>query len=322
MIFISSLETSNMKLRCIMKKRSDVLLLRGVINFFGLSCTFPIIDKKFWILQVSVQTIFCSCWFAGCPLFIYDYVIELLQNYNVSVLRPVMECSRVFTLIAINWFCVKSWWCDKPTWKNLFNVIEDFDATMQKYTAPTQENVMIYYFKIIVQNLLLVGLLSWAEFSTFDYDIRISFIYISFIYVQIVVSAVSMSAVLKIVGKRFDCFTMGIKEIYQLTKCDGILWNENQLKVSYLQLINMVGKINKLFGGRILVVLIFIFFDLLSASVHSFLRNEFKGQFSFHSKSVVLLYMFLVTVSKYFRIEPIPFFLVLFYILYEAILNV
>lgn len=264
-----------------MQRRSDIALVSSVILFFSRFGTFPPMSKK-----PSILTWLLAIFSLGFSLYIIKvYVIDDIIALKFTTTGTILYSSSTLTIIGFNFLCIKTLWFNAAAWEDLMKSIHEFDFSMEGYRTHVEENVLLYYTKIIIFNIgnfTIYILLLLAIKQQFSYTLLICYVYALLSNVQIFVSTLILWDLLCVIYKRYNFLEEKIKEIYQSHNYSDIFWNRRQFKVLFYLLTDMVAKINLLFGQRILMMFILTFFNALSIFQYMF--------FDFHNNETNVLY--------------------------------
>lgn len=271
-----------------MKSKSDVDILKSVINFYSFAGIFPNMDKKRSVLIAF----FFMLSFAGTIWLPKVYWNNRFILYKMSLVELIVYFGTITAYIVFNIVCLISLVLQRNLWKDLFKNIEEFDLAMEGHRINLEKNSLLCYLKIFSLNIVYLLLLSFIYFSVegkYNQKQIVPFIFLSFLSTQLLMSTLVLKDLLKILEKRYDFLEFKMKEIYISSKNHQVFWNKHQFKTLHFLLSDMVGKINRIFGQKVLVILTLTIFNVLDIIEFSLEEYQQEDQKSIINISTVLL---------------------------------
>lgn len=277
------------------KNREDIAVLKKALQFYSWTGTHPCIEK--YILMIMIPFHIVGIIFYA-KLYYYS-----LTRFNIHFIGIVLYFLNFLALILFNYICLKTTYSGAMLWNDLLKKIDDFDIKMKGQRNFNEETVCRYLLKNCVVFICYI-----AQYFVYilmnnvtDYQQIIGISYLCFIDIQIFVTTTTLVKFLNILVKRYDCFKTKIGDVYLTTQSDINFWSGKNLESSYLLLIDIIRKINKVYGGRIFVIVIKTFLYVLGCfqlllSGHS--RNGLQD-IAILLHSVVQMFILLVSMQKY-----------------------
>lgn len=233
----------------VVAKKSDIVLLKDVIGFCGFA-GFPYVSKYKIILLIIFNFVAISYTFKE-----YVNSIDVLSYIMIFI----FSSQKVF-MIIFNLLSLKSTCRDEKLWKDFFWFVETFEVKMGMKGLVHEERVFIYFIRLVLGNVIYVTMfISFCFYlKKSDPEAIIVVAHMYFIMIQIFTSISILGNSLKILQKRYDYLRKEINEAYSFTQHRSFL-NCQRLKIGYLLVADATGKINQIFGQRILIIIILTF---------------------------------------------------------------
>lgn len=241
-----------------MRKKRDFELLRNIIKFYSFTGTFPHTQK-------SVKLCLLAYYIVGITYFVEVY-LNFLKLSTFSSLGIVLNTSTVTLMLAFSILCLYEVFHQEIVWKSFFIDLKTFDSMLESEGIILEDTVYKYYFKFIITNTFYV--VTYSSFiltpntRNFQKIVGTSFAFL--MNMQILLTTLTSEKCFMIIAKRYDCVKSRIRETYTSPNVDKN-WNCHQLEILHLLLINMVNKVNELFGQRILIILLMLLLDVLGS---------------------------------------------------------
>lgn len=230
---------------------------------------FPFVGKKNKLFLLSSFVIAMVCYIKG----VKEYFYLIPTNFIGVVLYTFCQLSY----IIFNVICLQNAFGHETVWNDFFTDVDEFDRRMMLTRAFSDQVVYKYYSIFIISNIIYIVM--YVAFVTgLKVSINISNImsisYYSVVNVHIILTILCFKKLCSILENRFEYFERNLRKTYLFIGPNKKNWNGQQLKAAHLLLINMVEKTNKLFGKRILIIMISIFLDVLGGVYYVFCDNE------------------------------------------------
>lgn len=244
--------------KVVMQRNYDGVLLKSVVNFFSFTGTFPPVKFYKLIFLIPYQTI--------SIIVVAKGHIDLYNSTEHSFIGIILYLQNVLLGIIFSLLCLKNSYHHDTLWKDFYKDVDMFDVEVTELVSTPDELVFKYYLKFIFFIVLYTTMHSLTLFaSERRYQDAVGIFYFYFVCIQILGSILVFEKVLKLLEKRYDFLIKKTKQRFLGKKTDTVFWKDQQLKVLCFHLKNMVKKINKLFGQRILLLLILTFLDVLGS---------------------------------------------------------
>lgn len=257
----------NSSTKSVMGKRRDIRLFKNVVQFYSFIGIFPYIFKykKLFLLYYGI----------GITTFV-TVCVKYTPLVQLSKASLVLGFSSLVTLIIFSLLCLKKTFVQENIWNDLFNYIETFDSTMGNQKVTLEENVYKYYSKFVIGTALygVIYLSMYLATSvSFNYLQTISISYYLLLNIQLLITSLSVDKLFNILEKRYEYLKRQTRKTFLFLNTHKESWNvgHQQLKASYLLLVNIVNTTNELFGQKIMLIVIIIFMDITGSLYLAFL---------------------------------------------------
>lgn len=261
-----------------MRKKRDFVLFKNVINFYSFTGTFPYTQK-------SVKLCLLVYYLVGIPYLVKGY-LELLKLSGFSSLEIVLNTSIVTLMLAFSILCLNDVFRHETVWNSFFIDLKTFDSIMDSEGILFEDTVYKYYFKFIITNTFYVVMYLSFVITTntpiFQKIVGTSFGFL--MNMQILLTTLTLEKCFIIIAKRYECVKSRIRATYAFVNVDKN-WNCHQFEILHLLLINMANQVNKLFGQRILIILLMSLLDVLASFQLAFLERGQEA--STHTQEVI-----------------------------------
>lgn len=279
------------------KKINDVSLLENVVRYHSITGTFPVVRKYKLIMLILLNFTIMTCT-------IIDHM-HFLYWSSLSSIGLLLMNTAVLTLFLFNLLCLTEAWTHESSWMNFFSDIKTFDYELEGHNIILEESICKYCLQFMLGSVCYLTLQSCLHFSwKNDVNLIIAVLSLSNMYVvniQILVTFLVLERILYMVVKRYEILRRKIGEVYSFKNRDHLLWNSLRLKNSHLLLTNITRNVDKLFGKRILLLLILVFLDVLACFQYEILE-DFQSRSTTFELLIGLgieLSAFLVSIQNY-----------------------
>lgn len=237
-----------------MRTERDVVLFKKLAHFYSFTGNFPYIHRKDKVLLIVFYINGIMGYFNG-------YLKYLTLKSITSYIGLVVSGGTILLMFGFSSVCLRHAFSHRTLWNDLFTDVDTFDILLKEEGFILKENVYKFYFKFGIATVVVLSVyFSIVCIMKFDYqDIcGISFYFLA--SMQVIVTALSIEKLVIIIEKRFELLTRNLRETYLFSKQ---IQNGQQLATSYLVLMNIIRKINKIFGRKILIILLNTFLYVL-----------------------------------------------------------
>lgn len=234
-------------------KRRDIVLLKQLAYFYSFTGNFPYLQRKGKFVLVVYYVLGIICYLKTS--------IEYITVSNSSEVGFFISTAILLTSVSFSIVCLRDVFVQKSLWDDIFTDVETFDLMIKNGRCVVNELVCKYYFKIIIFTIIFVLSSIVAAFLAFlfvfslDCAKVIAVCFHIFTYMQITLTTITIEKTMVIIEKRFTMFKRKLRVTYLFWKPNEDRRNGQQLAASYLLLTNIFGKINELFGQKILIIL-------------------------------------------------------------------
>lgn len=254
-----------------MEKTVDVGLFKSVVHFYSFTGIFPYLTKS--------KKIFLMLYYATALTSFVKVCLENLPVQDLSKLSIVFYSINITASLAFSLLCLFNLFYHETLWNDVIAQVEAFDSTMKNQEIILIENRFKYNLKIMIGTVLIfVFYLSilLATSKTLDLWNIIAMSYYILMNIQILVTTLAVDKLFIIVEKRCEFLKRQIKnEFLFLNSFEiGESRTDRTLNALYLLLVNIVKTMNRLFGQRILLVIIMAFNDVLSGIQYILLEDR------------------------------------------------
>lgn len=280
-----------------MKRQNSLSLFKTVISIYSLSGTFPKVEKK---LSKYYSLLLIVLYGVGCFSFVNYFWKIIVIEENRSKIGYVIECGRIISIATFNLISIIKYFIHRKLWKQFMESLEKLDLNLRENRSQTDELVVPYFLKFLVPNLaciIIFLLIFWSYKDNIDHVTWFCYGYLFFVYMQVIGTTLVLYSLLKNMTRIFLILrTIIIKQYHPMNT--GGQWDSLRIKEFYILFSETVNNINKIFGKRILVLLSFIFFFILSIFQFIFLENQME-QKKILTIPLVLIYICFLFVSIY-----------------------
>lgn len=248
-------------------KKSDILLLKSVVRFCSFIGTFP--PLQFYKMSLLVL----------CQIFSIIFVtkghVDLFKCSENSFLGILLFAVNVSIWIIFSLLCLKESYFHKKMWDDFYSDVKAFDVGLAGQKFSLDESICKYYLKFIFGCVfyIIMHLLAFSS-SNRTYTDVIGALYFCLLSTQILVTTLVFEKLTNIFEKRYEFLTKKTKEGFLCKRTRNAFWNDQQLKTLSFILKNMVIKVNKLFGHRILIILSITVLDVISSFQYLIFENS------------------------------------------------
>lgn len=263
----------------------------SIYSYLGM---FPTAEKKLPKLSLLLTSLHCL----GMIFFMIYVSIIALQKQTGQIVLIITSYGKFFSAFALNLLFFKEIFTHRVPWITFFDELEQLDAQLKRYKFQTEINMVFYYLEFALANVYCVAVFCFVIFSDesfYDHVVWMGYIYMCSVNIQIVGTTIIFNNLLSILAKRFRLLRTVMKRMTDPVKTTGNSFN-NQTKTNYFLLINIVEKINMLFGQRILLLCLYIFLLVLNVFHYNIPQAHATPQDVLH-KPFVLVYALVLLVS-------------------------
>lgn len=278
-------------------KKEDVSLFRSVITFHSILGVFPLNQKYRWIILTS-HLIGIACFSKANIDFSYAQTVSFngVLLFNLSILAMVL-----FSLTCLIDAC-----SHEIPLKKFFSYVNTFDIKDDVKRRLVYEYAYKWYLTFAIATIFYAAIHTSSYTSSVEHVSCISLISIIYVFVmslQVLVTTLVLKMIFWMLEKRYDFLKEKTGEVYSISNEAHKLWDGQQLKDSHLLLINTTGMVNKLFGHKILMLMILVFLNVLGGFQYVLLEPV-----SFQAKDLEIPFsigaqIFLFLVSIYFFVD-------------------
>lgn len=276
-------------------KRRDIKLLKKYAYFYSFTGNFPYIHRKGKFLLVAYYII---------GIIYYSKVsTDYMKCSNVSEIGMVISTGIILLSIGSSIVCLRDVFFQKSLWDDFFTDVKTFDLIEKNRKCTSNETLFKYYIKIIMFSIafivstIVVAFLSFLFVFIINYEKVIATTFHIFAYLQLTVTTISIEKILAIVEKRFDMFKRKLRETYLFWNPNKDFRNGQQLATSYLLLMNIIRKLNKLFGQKLLIILGLTFLFVLHCFHSISGKNLYWNDLRFDQLTNICVSMLILLVS-------------------------
>lgn len=277
-----------------MPKNKDIDVLKKALRFYSWTGTHPCIKNYILIIMIPFHIV-------GIMFFAKVYYYTLTR-FNVYFIGIVLYFLNFLAVILFNYICLKTTSSGAMLWNDLLNQIEAFDIKMNDQTNYNEKSVGRYLLKISLGFVFYIteygGYILMNNIT--DYQEIIGISYLCYLDIQIFATTTTLVKFSQILGKRYDILKTKIRDVYLTAKADINFWNGQNFESSYLLLIDIIRKMNKVYGQRIFVIVIKTFLYGLGCFQLMLLGHSQNGleDLVILLHSVVQMFILLVSMQK------------------------
>lgn len=277
------------------KNRGDIAVLKKALRFYRWTGTHPCIEKYVVMILIPFHIV-------GIIFFakLYYYSLTRFTVYSIGI---AIYFLNFLAVVVFNYICLATTYSGAMLWNDLLNQIDAFDIKMEGQINFSEETACRYLLKCsLVFLCYIIQYIVYVLINDIkDYQQIIGISYLCYIDIQIFVTTTTLVKFFNILCKRYACFKTKIRDVYLTAKSDINFWSGPNLESSYLLLIDIIRKINKVYGQRIFVIVIKTFFYVLGCFQLLLVGHSQSGLTGFEIllHSVVQTFIFLVSMLEF-----------------------
>lgn len=177
-----------------------------------------------------------------------------------------MDSCSLLILILFGLRCLGDARTNKLLWRLIFNALENFDSKLEERRNISEKSVVKTFITFLLVNIFLAcSLMPLNIEEAIIYAVLIATFYLYLIHTQLFVTTFVSTNVLNTIGRRFEIFIDKTGQAYMDTHIEQVFCNGLQLKHSHYSLIIITKSFNKIFGQRILLLVVLTFFYILNS---------------------------------------------------------
>lgn len=282
-----------------MMESDDVILLKTVVRCYGYIGNFSNSKRIRLIILIPFH-------FIGIVCFTYLYG-SYLKLINVSFIGLIIYKSYLIIIVLYDASYLKGVFTQETLWSSFFSDVEAFDVLIGEKTIFLKTAIYKYYSLFILSNVSFITghllMCSLAKNYIDFYQLVIAFIYSDLALLHIIGTTLVLQKIFQLLIKRHTLLETKIREAFTPTSRGIENWNVQNLELLYSLLDSMIKKINKVFGQKILALILAAFLYILGCFQFILLEDsqeKFKDIVTV-TGSGVLMVLFLVSSWKKFQ---------------------
>lgn len=276
-------------------QKDDATILQNVIHFNSFVGTFPLIQKYKIIILITCHLIGFGCFSKAHT--------DFFQTTSLSFIGVFLYTQSLLAMVLFSLVCLKNTCSHETLWKEFFTIIKECDIKMGRIV---EENVYKCYSKFVLGNMFYAVLHIFSYVCSVEGINLILLISMSYVFImslQVLITTLILDMIFSMLEKRYELLRRKTSEVLLFLNKDKTYWCSLKLKDYHLLLTNVTQVVNKLFGSKMLLLLILLFSNILGGFQYGVLED-----LSFHSKNFDILFsigtqFIFLWVSRYMTIN-------------------